>query len=935
MAPDSPQMFGVALMAMWGTAGAVALGRSMAKSPAARELASAIRKMNLAAKGALVAGLVCAVAIGGTKPGGTNDPPRGLRSPPATVAVEPSFAPVEVRTNNVALRAESASAIEVEDWRKHGSSSGGVWLDFDEPVFRIGTDPVFRAHVAARGAVSFDSMRRPPVGAPLPDGTGLPALAPLLAPLGMVPEANWTSAGAASRFWHDAAPGRGRVFTWEDALLDRLPGRRVSVQAELLPSGDFTYRYDFSDALDPPATNLVIGAQAGTNEVNALAILGTNALAATVWRVDGACVANGVSIADLLCTNGVLRTPARFAIEWKNTSGIDPNADTDGDGLSDLDEVFRHGTDPNQSDTDGDGLSDSAEVLAGANPLNADENNDGEPDGVTSADWSADPLWGETAGETNLVITLVSDIPPGETATLTLGTLALPLRQARAYPLCLRPGQTIPFHLFSTCSGVVPLRIETGEEPMRSRGALRSPPVIVPPFSPAPIWVEDRERVFAPAARDGTGRIAHPVLKLVDETGRDNDVDVCLHGGATSAEWTVSILPADIGLTVADLDLYGFTRTSDDKIALSIGSGASMLDSQSGSAMLAPPVLYAGEITEWRSIHRCRGFWSTPVCHVCGFPHGPNYACSHEPDCAAVLDRNADCTCGHVYVHVAWQDADGNGTADLNDTHLVPDAGNHRFRGLGRGGRRLLLLETPRRIPDDAQARLPFDESARLRRGGRPHVAQFHLVRLHGPGQGPVAPRPGIGGRLRTARSHERHPAEDRRPRHRLGSLRHRTLVQLGNERPRRRRDQPASRLQHPNRLHAAGMGKGSEPYCFPDPRRARLLDRRDKPDRQGPLRDPSVRHHERDPDGRLRRHDPVVDRRNGGDILERRHAQHRRNERGALRTVLTSIRHHERRLAQHERGLALVRQLRQQPSLRRSRFRRHQRPGKSIFHFG
>ena len=685
MAPDSPQMFGVALMAMWGTAGAVALGRSMAKSPAARELAAAVRKMNLAAKGALVAGLVCAVAIGGTKPGGTNDPPRGLRSPPATVAVEPSFAPVEVRTNNVALRAESASAVEVEDWRKHGSSSGGVWLDFDEPLFRIGTNPVFRAHVAANGAVSFDSMRRPPVGAPLPDGTGLPALAPLLAPLGMVPEANWTSAGAASRFWHDAAPGRGRVFTWEEALLDRLPGRRVSVQTELLPSGDFTYRYDFSDALDPPATNLVIGAQVGTNGVNALAILGTNTLAATVWRVDGACVANGVSIADLLCTNGVLRTPARFAIEWKNTTGIDPNADTDGDGLSDWDEVFRHGTDPNQADTDGDGLSDSAEVLAGANPLNADENNDGVPDGVTSADWTADPLWGETAGETNLVITLVSDIPPGETATLTLGTLALPLRQARAYPLCLRPGQTIPFHLFSTCSGVVPLRIETGEEPMRSRGALRSPPVIVSPFSPAPIWVEDRERVFAPAARDGSGRIAHPVLKLVDETGRDNDVDVCLHGGATSAEWTVSILPADIGLTVDDLDLYEFTKTSDDKIALSIGSGASMLDSQSGSAMLAPPVLYAGEITEWRSIHRCRGFWSTPVCHVCGFPHGPNYACSHEPDCAAVLDRNAACTCGHVYVHVAWQDADGNGTEDLNDAHLVPDAGNYRFRGLGRG----------------------------------------------------------------------------------------------------------------------------------------------------------------------------------------------------------------------------------------------------------
>ena len=439
-------------------------------------------------------------------------------------------------------------------------------------------------------------MRRPPVGVPLPDGTGLPALAPLLAPLGMVPEANWTNAGAASRFWHDAAPGRGRVLTWEDALLDRIPGRRVSVQAELQPSGDFTCRYDFADALDPPATNFVIGAQAGTNGVNALAILGTNLLSETVWRVDGARVTNGATLADLLCTNGVLRTPARFAIEWKNTSGIDRNADTDGDGLTDWQEVFLHATDPAIPDTDGDGLSDASEVLSGADPLDADEDGDGVPDGVSPSDWAANPLWGEASGKTNFVVTLVSDIPSGETATLALGSLALPLRQARSYPLCLQPGQLVPFHLFSTCSGVVPLRIETGEEPMRSRGALRSPPVIVPPFSPAPIWVEDRERVFAPAARDGSGRIAHPVLKLVDECGHDYDVDICLHGGETSAEWTVSILPADIGLTVDDLYLYEFTRTSDGKIALSIGSGASMLDSTSGSATLAPPVLYAGDV---------------------------------------------------------------------------------------------------------------------------------------------------------------------------------------------------------------------------------------------------------------------------------------------------------------------------------------------------
>lgn len=51
-------------------------------------------------------------------------------------------------------------------------------------------------------------------------------------------------------------------------------------------------------------------------------------------------------------------------------AGSDPRQfDSDGDGISDGDEVNIHGTDPTRADSDGDGQADNAELAAGTNPL--------------------------------------------------------------------------------------------------------------------------------------------------------------------------------------------------------------------------------------------------------------------------------------------------------------------------------------------------------------------------------------------------------------------------------------------------------------------------------------------------------------------------------------------------------------------------------------
>jgi nitrous oxidase accessory protein NosD len=72
--------------------------------------------------------------------------------------------------------------------------------------------------------------------------------------------------------------------------------------------------------------------------------------------------------------------------------GTDPNkADTDGDGISDGDEVSVHATNPLNPDTDGDGLLDGLELVNSTDPFNADTDGDGMPDGWEVAN-SVDPL---------------------------------------------------------------------------------------------------------------------------------------------------------------------------------------------------------------------------------------------------------------------------------------------------------------------------------------------------------------------------------------------------------------------------------------------------------------------------------------------------------------------------------------------------------------
>lgn len=69
-----------------------------------------------------------------------------------------------------------------------------------------------------------------------------------------------------------------------------------------------------------------------------------------------------------------------WRVSWIDLAPSDlENADFDGDGLTNAEELTTTHTDPLKADTDGDGLSDEAELLASpaTNPLKADTDDDG------------------------------------------------------------------------------------------------------------------------------------------------------------------------------------------------------------------------------------------------------------------------------------------------------------------------------------------------------------------------------------------------------------------------------------------------------------------------------------------------------------------------------------------------------------------------------
>ena len=158
------------------------------------------------------------------------------------------FVLTRIGTDEAFSFAAPADANECADWRAFGAAEDWIYVAFTNWALKVGTNDAERLRVFSFGKV------RPCVT----NGTvGVASdlwFAPLMASLGIVPEANWHliegnrewGAGNGSQFWHFVTPSNTLQLTWQNVLFERLTNTPVSVQMEVCPNGRFAYRYDLS-----------------------------------------------------------------------------------------------------------------------------------------------------------------------------------------------------------------------------------------------------------------------------------------------------------------------------------------------------------------------------------------------------------------------------------------------------------------------------------------------------------------------------------------------------------------------------------------------------------------------------------------------------------------------------------------------------------------
>lgn len=313
-------------------------------------------------------------------------------------------------TNSSHFVAAPTNAIINEKWVMTGAAEDYFFISPTNWVFNINDNTYSNLYVSTTGNISFEK----PITRASAFTNQFGVISPFRSVQGVLPCHLWNELGTnvASRFWYAQTEYNSLLLTWENFLYLRNADYPISYQAELFKNGEFEFRYNL-DSLPSNPTNAFIGYQVD-NIANEYTSIATQTKTIKAQRLD---------------------------------SSIENNKDSDGDGISDADEIFIYGTDPTLADSDFDGMSDNQELLTGSNPLNPDEDGDGNRDYLTPELSNPEGIVVSTLREASAVFVFDTILPEGSYATLVINSTIIPLTSQSQIYLYFEGGRLYNYEL--------------------------------------------------------------------------------------------------------------------------------------------------------------------------------------------------------------------------------------------------------------------------------------------------------------------------------------------------------------------------------------------------------------------------------------------------------------------------------------------------------
>ena len=474
-----------------------------------------------------------------------------------------------VSTNEYRSFAIPADGVAYEPWLKYGASDDVFIYEQDTPIMELGTNSYNRARIYSQGSVLFGQNLMVNV---------------LDVVLGIPPTNNWCEVES-PMLWYLTDRG-STIFTWHDVLLNRISEANVSFQLEIKNSGDIIAHYDRRTVEFIKAGAVDFDISVLNNNIENLAhnntCSTTNHTCASIYNFSSNGVVNVSHLCEIIneCEGGL-------SLYWTNISNLNhTSSDEDNDGISNFEEICIYKTDCYNADTDGDNRSDFLEIQNGFSAINADENNDGIPDGVDSDEWASHPLWCIN-NTPSIVISLNTPIPVVTSASLMLNDLTIPLSETNSWSLTLPQGELVNVRLQST--GTEPIDLSLSYPNSDTQNYNNS------------VWIDDPAGVFDGEAYNAESQIAKPTYDIYVD-GNKIEQNYCAH--SDEIYFDINVYPSEIEL---DFSTYTYIDSNLEYVSGNQFKGECDLGSDRGYYCLVS--YYIGDKKEKLDIyidyHRC------------------------------------------------------------------------------------------------------------------------------------------------------------------------------------------------------------------------------------------------------------------------------------------------------------------------------------------